>query len=149
MGNKLSTKLIQVFQPTMALNLLVASQEMEMGVLQHILTMSSGEGQTRDMLMQIRWSLRKEAKPLPPFDGCPTPNHKFLMNIIVWNCRGALKPSFQKHVRELVHNHNPAILVVMETHIGGERAKEITDRFLFDGVVHMETISYVGGLWML
>ena len=44
MGNKLSTKLIQVFQPTIALNLLVASQEIEMGVLQHILTMSLGEG---------------------------------------------------------------------------------------------------------
>lgn len=71
------------------------------------------------------------------------------MNIIVWNCRGTLKPSFQKHVRELVYNHNPTILVVMETRIGGESAKEITDRLPFDGVVHMETIGYAGGLWML
>ncbi|XP_075633970.1 uncharacterized protein LOC142606522 [Castanea sativa] len=63
--------------------------------------------------------------------------------------RGALKPSFQKHVCELVHNHNPAILVVMETRIVGERAKEITNRLPFDGVVHTETIGYAGGLWML
>ena len=26
----------------------------------------------------------------------------FLMNVIIWNCRGALKPSFKKRVRELV-----------------------------------------------
>ncbi|XP_030963921.1 uncharacterized protein LOC115985091 [Quercus lobata] len=71
------------------------------------------------------------------------------MNVIVWNCRGALKPSFKKHVRELVHNHNPAIFVVMETRIGGERAREITDRLPFDGFIHTKTIGYTGGLWTL
>ncbi|XP_023918482.1 uncharacterized protein LOC112030031 [Quercus suber] len=71
------------------------------------------------------------------------------MNIIIWNCKGALKPSFQKHVRELVQNHDPAILVVMETRVGGERARAITDNLPFDGVIHMDTIGYAGGLWVL
>ncbi|KAL0011105.1 hypothetical protein SO802_006213 [Lithocarpus litseifolius] len=71
------------------------------------------------------------------------------MNIIVWNCRGALKPSFQSHIRELVRNHNPAMLVVMETRVGGDRAREITDRLPFDGAIHMDTIGYAGGLWLL
>ena len=71
------------------------------------------------------------------------------MNIIIWNCRGALKPSFQRHVRELIRCHNPAILVVMETRIGGDKAREITDRLPFDGAIHTETIGYAGGLWML
>ena len=71
------------------------------------------------------------------------------MNIIVWNCRGARKPSFQKHVVELVWNHNPAMLVVMETRVGGSRAKEIFDRLPFDGSVHTDTIGYAGGLWLL
>ena len=44
-------------------------------------------------------------------------NH--LMNVIIWNCRGALKPSFNIRVGELVQSHNPAILVIMETHVGG------------------------------
>jgi len=99
-----------------------------------------GEGQTREILK------REEAKSLPPFDECPTPEHKFLMNIIVWNCKGTLKPSFLKHVSEPVHNHNPTILVVMETRIGGERAKEIANRMPFDGAFHTETIGYAGGL---
>ena len=71
------------------------------------------------------------------------------MNIIVWNCRGALKPSFQKHVGKLVRTQNPTILVIMETHVGGGRAKAIIDRLPFDGSVHTETIGFTGGLWML
>ena len=71
------------------------------------------------------------------------------MNIIVWNCRGASKPYFLKHVSALVHNHNPVIMVVMETRIGGERTKQITDRMPFDEAHHMETIGYAGGLWIL
>lgn len=71
------------------------------------------------------------------------------MNIIVWNSRGVLKPNFQKHVRELVRNHNPTIMVIMETRLGGERAREITDRFPFDGAIYTETIGFIGGLWFL
>ena len=73
----------------------------------------------------------------------------FLMNIIVWNYRGAVKPSFQKYVRELVQNHDPTILVVMETRVGGEKARAITNNLLFDGAIHTNTIGYVGGLWVL
>ena len=58
------------------------------------------------------------------------------MNILAWNCRGVLKPSFQNHVRELVHNHDPAILIVIETRIGGERAKDIIDILPFNGAIH-------------
>lgn len=51
----------------------------------------------------------------------------------VWNCKRALKPSFKSDVSELVANHNPAILVVMETLLGGDRAKEITENLPFQG----------------
>ena len=71
------------------------------------------------------------------------------MNCIVWNCRGASKPSFQKHVGELVRYHNPAILVVMETRVRADKAKGIIDRLPFDGSVHMDTIGFSGGIWML
>ena len=71
------------------------------------------------------------------------------MNIVVWNCRGALKPNFQSHVRELARNHNPNILVVLETRIGGVRAREIIDRLPFDGAIHTETIGFSGGIWLL
>ena len=69
----------------------------------------------------------------------------YVKNFIAWNCRGAGKASFQNHVRELVNNHNPAILIIMETRVGGERAREITSRLPFDGVILTDTIGYSGG----
>ena len=108
------------------------------------------ERQTEKMVVAwSRWSLRVVSMALLPSDEGPSLEHPFIMNILVWNCRGALKPSFQRNVRELTQCHNPAILVVMETKIGGERAKEITDRLPFDSAIHTETIGYTGGLWML
>ena len=71
------------------------------------------------------------------------------MNVIIWNCRGALKPSFKICVGELVQSYNPAILVVMETRVEGDRAREITNLLPFDGAFHTETIGYGGGLWVL
>ena len=146
MGNKPITKLIQVFQPTSVFSLLVVSQEMEMGVLQHSITMILIEGQTKFMVKRIGWYLLEMAKLMPPFDECPTLNHILLMNIIVWNCKGALKPSFQNRIRDLVRDHSLAILVVMETRVGGEKAKEITNRLPFDGAIHIDTIGYARGL---
>ena len=40
-------------------------------------------------------------------------------------------------------------MVIMETKIEGERAKEITDRLPFNMAIHTETIGCVGGLWLL
>lgn len=37
----------------------------------------------------------------------------------------------------------------METILGGERAREITNRLPFDGAIHTDTIGYAGGLWLL
>ena len=104
-----------------------------------------GMGQLKEVTKRIAWFLREES----PVDECSLPVFICLMYIIIWNCKGALKPSFQNHVRELVQDHNLTILVVMETRLGGERAREITDRLPFDGAVHTDTIEYAGGLWVL
>ena len=85
----------------------------------------------------------------PPFDECLTTVHHLIMKIIIWNSRGTLKPNFQSHIRDLVQNHDPAIMVIMETKLGGARAKEITDKLLFNGAIHTKPIRYAGGLWLL
>ena len=41
------------------------------------------------------------------------------------------------------------MLMVIKTRIGGERAKEITDRLPFDRAIHTDTIGYAEGLWVL
>ena len=67
---------------------------------------------------------------LSPYDVFPSPNLSLSMN----------------HVRELARIHNPAILVIMETRLGGARAKEIADRLPFDGAIHTEIVGFTRGL---
>ena len=71
------------------------------------------------------------------------------MNLLIWNCRGAQKPSFQNYIHELTQKHDLAIFAIMETKLGGNRAKEATDRLPFDEAIHTETIGLLGGLWLL
>lgn len=110
---------------------------------------SDANNQATEVVRMTGWNLTKEARLLPPYNECPTPNYHLVMNVIAWNCRGALKALFIKHASDLANNHNLAIMIIMETRIGGERAKEITDKLPFDGAIHTNTIGYVGGLWLI
>ena len=71
------------------------------------------------------------------------------MNFLIWNCRGAQKPTFQNYIHDLTQKYDPAIFVIMETKLGGSRANEITERLPYDGAIHTETIGLSGGLWLL
>ena len=46
-------------------------------------------------------------------------------------------------------NHRPAIFVVTETRVGGDRAVKIIDGLPFDGSITIDTIGYARGLWIL
>lgn len=91
--------------------------------------------------------MREEARLNPRVDEFPSPQRHLMMNVIIWKCRGVLKPSFKSHVQDLIVDHNPAILVIMETCVRGDRAKEILNTFPLQGAIHTDTMSYVGGLW--
>ena len=55
------------------------------------------------MVWQSRWILKKKKEwVLPHFEELLLSFIPLLaMNIIVWNCRGALKPNFQDYVQDL------------------------------------------------
>ena len=71
------------------------------------------------------------------------------MNMLIWNCQGALNPNFCEIVNEMVRLHSPAIMVVVETKVCGERAKRISEKLDFDGVIIANSIGLTGGLWVL
>ena len=71
------------------------------------------------------------------------------MNILMWNCRGALNPNFKRRIYEMAINHKPAIMVITETKVGGDRVERIIADLPFDGFITTETIGYAGGLWVL
>lgn len=72
-----------------------------------------------------------------------------IMDIVCWNCRGALNLFFNNSVQDLVQNFSPTILIISETKVSGARAKAITDRLPFDGAIHANNIGLTGGLWVL
>ena len=71
------------------------------------------------------------------------------MNVLLWNCRGALNPDFKQRIFEMAINHRATILVVTETRVGGDRAAKIIEGLPFDGYITTDTIGYAGGLWIL
>nr|POE55078.1 hypothetical protein CFP56_26659 [Quercus suber] len=82
MGNWHATKLLQVFQPITEFSIHSIATEKMMGVLEHCVTLMPGKSQTIEMVRMTGWNLMEEAKLLPPFDECLTPNHCLVMNII-------------------------------------------------------------------
>ena len=71
------------------------------------------------------------------------------MNILMWNCRGALNTNFKRRVLEMTVNHFPAIMVITETRVKGDRAMKIIEDLSFDGFFVTDTIRYAGGLLLL
>lgn len=53
MGNRHITKIIQVFKPTLKFSIHSKVQELEIGVLEHRLTLSPGRGKMAEMLEKI------------------------------------------------------------------------------------------------
>ena len=90
-----------------------------LGMLEWLLGLCPRKGRIKKWLALMGWRWKREVVILSPPIDCSSP-FVFVnnMSIIVWNCRGALKPNFQSHVRELARNHNLIILVVMETRVG-------------------------------
>ena len=71
------------------------------------------------------------------------------MNILLWNCRGALNSDFKQRVFEMAINHYPSIMVITEIRVGGDPAAKIIEGLPFDGFYCTETIGYAGGFWRL
>ena len=89
----------------------------------------------------------EDSSSLSYFDAASNP-HK-IMNILIWNCKGAMKSQFRKTVMDLVEWHSPILMVITETRLSVARADEIIETLPFDGVVVLDTIRFVGGIWLL
>ena len=68
---------------------------------------------------------------------------------MVWNWRGPLSPNFSQTIIDMVKESSLDIFIVKETRVGGDRAKEISNKLPFDGAIHTDTLGYTGGLWIL
>jgi hypothetical protein len=112
MGNVALKKLIQVFQPNFQFKIAICQRELKMGILEHVVSLIQGTNPSLMLMKETGWSLLEQMRCLPQIDECPTPSHHLIMNIILWNCRRALNPHFQRTVADLVNRHSPAVLII-------------------------------------
>ena len=67
------------------------------------------------------------------------------MNLLIWNCRGTLNPTFCSNVIGLAHIYSPTILMLTETKASGDRAKRIANRLPVDRAIFANTVGLSGG----
>lgn len=72
-----------------------------------------------------------------------------IMNLLSSNCRGAINPNFGIVVSDMIRRYHLAILIISETKVSGDRAKDIIDRIPMDGAIATNSIGLSRGLWML
>ena len=99
--------------------------------------------------MMAAWRLRDTEGSLTAVCLDPSITPFKIMNILIWNCRGAMKPQFRKTVMDLVEWHSPIIMVITETRMNGARAMEMIETLPFDGAEVTDTIGFAGGIWLL
>ncbi|XP_025617033.1 uncharacterized protein [Arachis hypogaea] len=66
-----------------------------------------------------------------------------------WNCRGASAKSFPYLIRDLRREFDANFLLLFETHLSGDRGKEVRNKLGFDGCFVEEANGHSGGIWAL
>ena len=72
-----------------------------------------------------------------------------IMNMLIWNCRGAHNPNFYNNVSGMIRRHCPAIMIISETKLRGDRAQVIIDRLPLDRAIVANSFGRSSRLWLL
>ena len=148
LGHVHRVKLIQFSMPVIRGTMVVRTNQVEMGILNHAVMIFPEEICLKQVLME-RWRWREMGNhtAVELFDRFLNPHP--IMNIIIWNCKGALKPKFKQMVADLISWHNLVVMVIIETRVSDYRAEEVIKGLPFDGFAILETIGFTGGIWLL
>lgn len=67
---------------------------------------------------------------------------------MVWNVQGAGSKSFMVSLKEIIRTHNPVVLVLVETHMGGEQAVKIASMLRYSGHTRVDAQGFSGRIWV-
>lgn len=73
----------------------------------------------------------------------------FLMNSLVWNCRGAGGKDFPALVCDYIKIYNLNFVAILEPKVSGPRADVIVKKIGLEGCVRVEASGFLGGIWCL
>ena len=147
-GNLHRVKMIQFVKAEINGTILIRVTQEMMGILNHSVTLFCKKLVTKPEMMEA-WRLRgtEDSSSMVCFDPSITPFK--ITNILIWNCRGAMKPQFRKIVMDFVEWHSPILLIITETRMSGARALKMIETLPFDGAEVTDTIVFVRGIWLL
>ena len=55
----------------------------------------------------------------------------FIMNLLVWNCQGAASREFVRVLKDLLKQHKPDILGLLEPKVSGSQADDVCQKLGF------------------
>lgn len=116
-----------------------------MGVMEHLISLAPVEGFTNTFLRRMEWSLIDQRIALSYKEECPTPVHIFEMNVIVWNCQGALGTNFRRFVMDLIKIHQPTIMIITETRVGVRKLKKSLTFCILKGLSMLTRMAMLEG----
>lgn len=71
------------------------------------------------------------------------------MRVLAWNCRGAGCPNTVRTILQLIRDHSPTILFLMEPRVSSTKAKRIIRNTHYTHVAVVEARGFSGGLWCM
>ncbi|OIS96517.1 hypothetical protein A4A49_09023 [Nicotiana attenuata] len=74
-------------------------------------------------------------------------NPNSYMNFLVWNCRGSHNPEFRRHIRSLLDNHRPTLVILLETHMQDHTS--LREDINFENMAQAPANGLIGGLVVL
>jgi hypothetical protein len=119
-GNLFQVKLLQFSFPEIKCTLMTKSSLEPLGILKHVVTLLLGLLRLKETLIPA-WMSSEIGDDSSPtwFDSHINPNP--IMNVLIWNYRGAMEPKFKTTFLDLVSWHRLAIVVVPETRMVGRK----------------------------
>ncbi|OMO88421.1 Endonuclease/exonuclease/phosphatase [Corchorus capsularis] len=76
-------------------------------------------------------------------------SNPFPMKILLWNVRGAGSGEFLRIIKDLIRQHRPSIVGIMETRIGQEKAEKVVKKIGMPRCHIVEGLGFAGGIWLL
>ncbi|XP_031402735.1 uncharacterized protein LOC116212324 [Punica granatum] len=70
------------------------------------------------------------------------------MRVLCWNCRGAGSSRFVRVMKEMIRDHRPNIVVIVEPRISGAKADAVCRKFSDYSVERVEAQGFSGGIWV-
>ena len=88
-------KLVQILAPVKICDMLIYCREEIEGILKYMMVWKPKWKTSKDLLKRLGWSMVEAATMNP--SQVEVPIGRFVqMNILMWNCRGALNPDFKR-----------------------------------------------------